>query len=344
MNPLTSQRTRGLSGTSNPSRAQLNPHETPPLELRNLFKCWQFHSATLDERHELQFLEPENCSEILQNRLCAVFKQFHSSYNISDHGTGANSSNQSKIYQSKKIPGLSVASGFLPPIIQKELLSRLLHRDLSNPEHNTNLHLHYNISYPAEKRSFFSENPLNLQFYSKDKNPKKNLDCRKALQKKLRWITLGGQYDWSRKDYPLGNAPKFPSDISSLIVGLFPNIQPQAAIVNLYSPGDTLSLHRDVSEKVDRGLVSISLGCSAYFIIGIQDEETMETKSEVLYLHSGDVVCMTEESRFAWHGVPLIIENTCPEYLSDWPGEEFPAWKKWISQKRVNLNVRQIWD
>ncbi|POS84562.1 hypothetical protein EPUL_003762 [Erysiphe pulchra] len=341
---ITSQRSGCHSSNSNSSKLLLNPHEAPPQALKHLFKSWRFHSSTLAEKYEFVFLEQEKCAETLHNRLCSVFKQFCSFYDASDHSTGIHSFENCKIYRSKKIPGLLIASGFLPPVIQKELLSRLLHRDLSNSEHKTNLHLHYNISYPTEEKSFFSENPSSLRFYSKDKDSKKNLECGKALEKKLRWITLGGQYDWSRKEYPKDKAPKFPTDISTLIVGLFPNIQPQAAIVNLYSPGDTLSLHRDVSEKVDRGLVSISLGCSAYFIIGVQDEETLETKSEVLLLHSGDVVYMTEESRFAWHGVPLIIQDTCPDYLKDWPGEEYPLWKGWISKKRINLNVRQIWD
>lgn len=157
-------------------------------------------------------------------------------------------------------------------------------------------------------------------------------------------MTLGVQYDWSSKKYTDDKAPKFPSDISKLINDLFPKIEPQAAIVNIYSPGDTLGLHRDVSEEIDRELVSINFGCEAYFIISLHDKKTEDNVSEVLHLRSGDVLCMTKESRYAWHGVPIIIENSCPDYLENWPGEDFPMWEGWMKRKRINLNVRQVWE
>ncbi|KAE8857580.1 hypothetical protein PTNB73_08828 [Pyrenophora teres f. teres] len=46
-----------------------------------------------------------------------------------------------------------------PPEIQSLLLSRLLHRDLSNPAHLTNIHTHYNLTYPpspSSNPSFFT--------------------------------------------------------------------------------------------------------------------------------------------------------------------------------------------
>ncbi|RKF54640.1 Alpha-ketoglutarate-dependent dioxygenase abh1 [Golovinomyces cichoracearum] len=349
------------------SSEYLNPYEAPPLILKELFKSWRLRS-TLPE-NGLEFQE-QDFSATYQIRPDQALLEFCNSDQLATKCLTNDSLQLQRVYSSKKIPaslheivqdplllipllssiltgsllGLIVAPNLLPPIVQKELLSRLLHRDLSNPDHQTNLHLHYEISYPHGGKSFFSENPTSVKFISKDQIAHKNLDCKKALEKKLRWLTLGGQYDWSRKEYPKNKNPKFPHDISKLIVGLFPCIKPQAAIVNLYSPGDTLSLHRDVSEEVDRGLVSISLGCDAYFIIGLQNKDTMEIESEVLLLHSGDVLYMTQESRFAWHGVPMILENTCPEYLKNWPGDEFPTWKDWIKKKRINLNVRQILD
>lgn len=162
------------------------------------------------------------------------------------------------------------------------------------------------------------------------------------MEKKARWVTLGGQYDWTKKVYPSEEPPKFPEDIAELIRGLFPDMGPEAAIVNLYSPKDTLSIHRDVSEEVNRGLVSISLGCDAIFIIGIQTQDSEDTRHEVIHLKSGDAVYMSGESRFAWHGVPTILPGTCPEYLGEWPGAEFPKWRGWMSNKRINLNVRQM--
>jgi alkylated DNA repair protein alkB homolog 1 len=230
----------------------------------------------------------------------------------------------------------------LAPTTQKTLLSQLLHRDLSDPNHKTNLHLHYNLDYPDHQASFFSSDPSTVAFRPKDPSVHPHLTIKAALEKKLRWTTLGGQYDWTNKVYPNEEPPPFPADIAELLRALFPDMVPEAAIVNLYSPGDTLSLHRDVSEEVDRGLVSVSLGCDAIFIIGLQDKTSGAIQHEVLRLRSGDAVYMSGESRFAWHGVPKIIPGTCPDYLSDWPGKDFPEWNTWMSNKRINLNVRQM--
>ena len=124
-----------------------------------------------------------------------------------------------------------------------------------------------------------------------------------------------------------------------MLESVFTDTKAQAAIVNLYSPGDTLSVHRDVAETSSHGLVSLSLGCDAVFIIGTDDDTVL-----ALRLRSGSAVYMSGASRFAWHGVPQIVAGTCPEYLRNWPGEDYGKWEGWMEGKRVNLNVRQMWD
>lgn len=173
----------------------------------------------------------------------------------------------------------------------------------------------------------------------------------------MRWVTLGGQYDWTRKKYPEASPPPFPSDIGQLLEGVFSDTKPEAAIVNLYSPGDTLSVHRDVAESSDTGLISVSLGCDAIFVIGTTSSQTQadsdvsQEKVLVLRLRSGSAVYMSGQSRFAWHGVPQIVAGTCPEALRSWPAAahseeegEYDDWRGWMEGKRVNLNVRQMWD
>lgn len=169
-------------------------------------------------------------------------------------------------------------------------------------------------------------------------------------------MTLGGQYDWTKKAYPEGSPPGFPEDIASLIQDIFPNIQPEAAIVNFYSPGDTLSIHRDVSESSDVGLVSISLGCDAIFLAGLGNAHNGESRHVVLRLKSGDAMYMSGPSRYAWHSVPRIVADTCPPYLTGWPAntgppgldstidDRFEAWRGWMAGKRINLNIRQMRD
>ncbi|GAB1195063.1 hypothetical protein APSETT444_004317 [Aspergillus pseudonomiae] len=236
------------------------------------------------------------------------------------------------------------------------------------PEHRTNLHLHYNIIYPGETEhapiergmstssagngsegngilSFFEDDPARV-VYPKDPEIHKPLTVQQILNKKLRWATLGGQYNWTTKEYPAERPPAFPEDVASVLHAAFPQTEAQAAILNLYSPGDTLSPHRDVSEECDVGLISVSFGCDGLFLISHDDGKGCE----IVRLRSGDAVYMDGTSRFAWHAVPKIVPGTCPEWLADWPlcavddadTSKYDKWKGWMSGKRVNLNVRQM--
>lgn len=327
------------------------------------------------------------------------------------------------IYHHPLLPGLFIVPNLLRPSIQKIMLSKLIHRDLSVPEHQTNLHIHYDLPYPKispdsekerpEASSFFTLPPTSpVRFTPLDPSVHKPLSIRQVLERRLHWVTLGGQYDWTARVYPSSSPPVFPPDISAFLERLFPATKAQAAIVNFYGPGDTMMMHRDVSEEVNRGLVSLSMGCEALFMImpndvglaqgpvpgGCQVEKELksapqsqqhgsvssleperdmekienelqdqpdarvcgnksnndnfpEKKYLLLRLRSGDVLYMTGESRYAWHGVPKVLKNTCPEYLKDWPaaseGDEkvdsrFDEWRGWLKNKRINLNVRQM--
>lgn len=237
----------------------------------------------------------------------------------------------------------------LSQAVQKHVLSLLLHRDLVSQKHQTNLHLHHALDYPEDGASFFSLPKSQVIATPKDPQVHKSLSVEQILQRKLRWLTLGGQYDWTNKVYPDQIPPDFPLDLAKLIQDLLPEMIPQAAIVNFYSPGDTLSMHRDVAEEIDRSLVSISIGCDSIFVIGLEQEDESSPAASTnqilrhttIRLRSGDAVFMTGRSRFAWHGVSKVIPETCPEYLLDWPGE-FPAWRGYMRDKRINLNVRQM--
>jgi alkylated DNA repair protein alkB homolog 1 len=253
-------------------------------------------------------------------------------------------------------PGLHIIPNLLPSSLQIRLLDHVLHRDLSNPSHLTNIHTHYRLSYPSASASFFSLPPSCPAFLATPLDPTihRPLTITPLLTKKLRWTTLGGQYNWTSKEYPSTSPPPFPSDIAGLLEGIWPSTTPQAAIVNLYSPGDTLSVHRDVSESSQRGLISVSLGCDAIFVIGAAGTgDGAEDRILTLRLRSGGAVYMSGESRFAWHGVPQIVRGTCPVYLREWPAEPggraegkggYGLWRGWMANKRVNLNVRQMWD
>ena len=229
---------------------------------------------------------------------------------------------------------------------QIDLLHNLLHRDLANPDHKTNIHLHHTFQYPPGTASFFDSVAHDIVFEPKE-TIHASFHTNTFLSKKLRWTTLGGQYDWTAKRYPDGSPPAFPPDIKAVVESHFP-MKAEAAIVNLYSPSDTLSIHRDVSEECAMPLVSISLGCDAIFVVGVEGAGTDETQTAAIRLRSGDAVLMSGEARYAWHGVPKVLAGTCPQWLGDWPAigkegtQKYSQWKGWMSGKRVNLNVRQM--
>ena len=264
--------------------------------------------------------------------------------------------------------GLLILPALVSEYAQQDLLSILLHRDLADQRHQTNVHLHHLLPYQATKprntsgsktdnASFFTMSPGSPDlFLPIDHARHRPLTVSQFFNRKLRWMTLGGQYNWTEKKYPAENTPSFPEDLAAFVHHIFPGMQPEAAIVNVYSPGDTLSVHRDVSEESDNELVSISFGCDGIFVIGLDFGEGEEPKCVVLRLHSGDAVVMSGSARFAWHGVPQVIRDSCPVSLRDWPaiaddentarvGEApYEDWRGWLSNKRINLNIRQMKD
>lgn len=246
------------------------------------------------------------------------------------------------------------------------MIDRLFHEHVPDPAHNNNIALHYTTATTI-KDSWFHPSHSTTTFAPKDPTIHSPLPMSKALSKSLRWITLGGQYDWTAKRYPnipseANISPPFPIDIAALINALFPDVTAQAAIMNVYRPGDVLAPHRDVSEQCHRPLVSVSLGCDGLFVVGLEaqgddnGDGEKGTKMAALRLRSGDVLVMSGAARWAWHGVPRVIGGTCPEYLSSWPcsqgengdgrdGEQvYEAWRDWLGGRRINLNVRQMYD
>lgn len=319
------------STAADPDGDAMDPRKSPPDYLKDIFKKSRKYDAN-DAR-----LDYISWDEIILDNTLGVFKDFVNAYSGITTLSSADDGEliQSRAHRSTVIPGLMLLRNLLPQEVQKALVLRLLGRDLKNPEHRTNLHAHYDITYPKEEQTFFDLDKKDVNF--KARLPiHRDLTMDEVFRRKLRWILLGGQYDWTEKRYPSTSPPPFPFDVQKLVRGIFPIMEPEAAIINVYSPGDTLSLHRDVSEKINRPLVSISLGCDALFIIGNNEPNAFH----VIPLQSGDVVYMAGEARYAWHGVSRIIAGTCPEYLKQLSGAGH--WEDLMNDKRINLNVRQM--
>ncbi|GAB1315636.1 hypothetical protein MFIFM68171_05846 [Madurella fahalii] len=344
----------------------LDAHEQPSDELR---AKWKAFSRTDQE----DLLKTKNIDDLQSAESAAEFclagtipvETLNRSFRhlcLDDTPAGLHASKDAPMYYHPLLPGLLIVPSVVPPEVQKILLRHLIHRDLSQPSHQTNLHLHFDLPYPRPEEtgggtSFFSYPPASpVAFKPKDSDVHKPLSIKQVLERKLHWVTLGGQYDWTNRIYPGERPPDFPPDIAAFLQTLFPETLAQAAIVNFYTPGDTMMMHRDVSEETDKGLVSLSFGCDSLFMIApndvgkMSDEERKSVKGDkeylLLRLRSGDAIYMTKESRFAWHGVPKVLKGTCPDYLEDWPAEDgkYEEWRGWMKNKRINLNVRQMRD
>lgn len=77
----------------------------------------------------------------------------------------------------------------------------------------------------------------------------------------------------------------------------------------------TMGGHVDDAElDLSLPLVSLSLGLSAVFLFG---GPTRDDPPEAIWLHSGDAIVVTGEARLCYHGVPRIMEGSCPKHLLD---------------------------
>lgn len=346
------------------SLSDLDAHEQPSTELRREWKAFtkgEPDALLADPRIDDPRADPSSCGFVTAGtipsaRLRVAFQHI----GVPDAPVREDGA---PIVYHPLLPGLLVMPDLVPPSVQTRLTDLIVHRDLSNPDHQTNMHLHFNLPYPSPAgTSFFAIPPSSEDtpalFTPKDPSVHKPQPASRVLNKKLHWVTLGGQYDWTNRIYPSGSPPAFPPDIGAFLTALWPETVPEAAIVNFYSPGDSMMMHRDVSEETDRGLISLSLGCDGLFMIApsrgpdgelpVKGVEDKDGKGYLLLrLRSGDAIYMTGESRYAWHGVPKVVKGTCPDFLEDWPATktgEYEEWRGWMKNKRINLNVRQMKD
>lgn len=102
--------------------------------------------------------------------------------------------------------------------------------------------------------------------------------------------------------------------------------RPDVALVNFYDGDARMGQHRDVDERSDAPVVSLSLGAGCVFRFGNpQGRGRPYTDVELL---SGDLVVFGGPSRFAYHGVPRLLPD------SDVPDIGLPA-------GRLNITLRE---
>ncbi|SPP86472.1 blast:Alkylated DNA repair protein alkB homolog 1 [Drosophila guanche] len=195
-----------------------------------------------------------------------------------------------------------------------------------------------------------------------------NLKEMQRLKVAMRWTTFGYHHNWDTKIYDVSMHSPVPDDLNSLcaffasVLG-FNNFKAEAGIVNYYPIGTSLSGHTDHSEPNHSApLFSFSFGQTAIFLIGGKTNDETPT---ALYIHSGDVLIMSEESRLCYHAVPRIIKTqsswTSELKIKDIEIEELEEncldkallqkvgdWNFWkpfswyLNDSRININVRQV--
>lgn len=127
------------------------------------------------------------------------------------------------------------------------------------------------------------------------------------------WVTDRTGYRYDEIDPQTGRRwPPMPEVFSDLASGAaaqagFPDYQPDACLVNRYTPGARLSLHQDRNER-DFGhpIVSVSLGLPAIFLWG--GKTRAERPARIPLLH-GDVVVWGGEDRLNFHGVDPLADG-----------------------------------
>ncbi|KAI6173125.1 Fe2OG dioxygenase domain-containing protein [Aphelenchoides besseyi] len=159
---------------------------------------------------------------------------------------------------------------------------------------------------------------------------------------KLRWITMGNDYDWTAKTYADQPRSPMPSELVKLGAAVseileLGKLDVDAAILNCYPEKATLSAHVDRSERsISRPLISLSFGQSAIYLTGGVD---LDDPVDACLLQSGDVLVMHGDQRLVYHAVPRILRTT---KFTDDRGVVNEKVLDYANRCRVNITLRQV--
>ncbi|KAI9219449.1 hypothetical protein BC828DRAFT_386141 [Blastocladiella britannica] len=277
-------------------------------------------------------------------------------------------------------PGLIYLPAALSPALQRYLVRASL-TQYTVPPKKSNLTAHWDIppeglwSAAASSSDDVTDVPLrrgtlvdddNTDGYATSSAVHLRPEPAHALLDRLRWCTLGWQYNWTTKGYDAQDVAPFPPDLAAVSRAIalavahlvpanddnnenmgtgYPHLVPQAGVLNVYGRSDALMAHVDQSEPNERApLVSLSLGTDAVFLVG---GPTRDTPPIALRLRSGDALVMSGPARRAFHGIPRILDGHAPEWMSLDGDPNDPEWTRVVAYlrargARINLNVRQV--
>jgi alkylated DNA repair protein (DNA oxidative demethylase) len=143
------------------------------------------------------------------------------------------------------------------------------------------------------------------------------------------WVSDRNGYRYSRTNPQTGQAwPLMPESFRALAQAAaleagFPAFEPDACLINRYTPGSKMGLHQDKDERdFSAPIVSVSLGVPATFQFGGMKRSDTPVK---IPLAHGDVVVWGGEARLRFHGVLTIRQ----------------AWHPLTGHDRINLTFRK---
>jgi DNA oxidative demethylase len=127
------------------------------------------------------------------------------------------------------------------------------------------------------------------------------------------WVTDRKGYRYQSVDPVTGRAwPQMPRRFLTLArkaaaAAGYSGFEPDACLINRYTPGARLTLHQDRNERdFTAPIVSVSLGLPAKFLFG---GLARSDRPKRLMLHHGDVVVWGGPSRLAYHGIDTLKEG-----------------------------------
>jgi len=271
---------------------------------------------------------PENLSQIIDISQQLLPTQFQ----------GENLPVATKAYTIRQVPGLIFIPNPFTPAQQCYWVKRCV-KDftVNNPTNLSNLKM---IQY----RKIRTDNNQPIYDAEDDAYEKsilwQNWDL--SLMSDLRWATVGYHFQWTRRQYVEDKRGVFPEDLAQLCENfagqLGYKMTAEAATINFYpDPRYLMGGHIDDAERdMSKPIVSVSFGNTVIFLIGGRSREDPPV---ALYIRSGDIVLMGGESRFCYHGVPRMIENSAPEFFNE---SNSPDEIRYAHASRINVNARQV--
>lgn len=205
---------------------------------------------------------------------------------------------------------------------RKQQIEILLHTlvDLLSSNNNTNLHCHHNdIDINDMMTDIWSNSNDYIDQMIGNTNEHMNKD---TVLSKIRWITLGYQYNWTLRSYNRDEHVCFPAKLGNICKELNESasnvtkfkLDVQAAIINFYQSNSIMGGHQDDAEITkNHPVLSLSIGSPCIFLLGGFHREEHPLS---IILRSGDVLFMGGKARLRIHGVPKVfIEEGPPLYL-----------------------------